>query len=200
MRTNRPAALLVAALTGLLARPTAAQETVRPLPSAPMPAAPSSPAPAPPGPSAGAALADRALRERLFAHEALAQDSGDRVVKDNQPLAATDAYRLLGRPDLVKRVHNRKFAKGVLITAGLLVISWSLLALASPGRIDFSDTGGCGGCNHSDDTAAEMSLLLGAGATVMGIVLDSDPLSHDEKARLLQDYNQRLRSNIGLAF
>lgn len=34
----------------------------------------------------------------------------------------------------------------------------------------------------------------------MGIVLDSDPLSHDEKARLLQDYNQRLRSNIGLAF
>jgi len=166
----------------------------------------------PPAVAADAQL--RALREQLFAQGALYLDFRSHMMQGGRTIDAADAYLIVGRPDLANRVRQRRTAKGVTRGLGIAALTLGLVWGIVEGIAVTFDNGthrflnGCGSMSIEPDCADRshasaipgVMILGGAAAWVTGAVMPEDPLGDAEKARVVDDYNRRLRAGMGLSF
>lgn len=209
MRNVLVAAALAASLIVLRARPAAAQ-TIEPLPE-PSPAVVPEPAQTTPAARAEAARV-RALQEQLFVRDAISL-TGNRITRGDIQLKAGSLYTIVGRPDLVDQIRRRRVGKTVAISTGIGLAAVGTLW----GLVDAAGTSVQNGWNRAanlcgtaevseectDKSRASMipwAIAIGGGALALGgAVMPSDPLNSWEKRELIDDYNRRLRADIGLS-
>jgi len=170
---------------------------------------------APVVPPAGAADAQlQALREQLFARNAVYLDFRSHMMQGGRTIDAADAYLIVGPPDLANRVRRRRTAKGVTRGLGIAALTLGLVWGIVEGIAVTFDNGthrflnGCGSMSTEPQCADRshvsaipgIMILGGAAAWVTGAAMPEDPLGDAEKARVVDDYNRRLRAGMGLSF
>jgi hypothetical protein len=139
---------------------------------------------------AGEDVRTQLLREQLFASGALGGTPA-RVTRGGAPIDTRSFYRLVGRGDLADRIGSRRAAKGILIGTGATAVTLGFL-------VGLADSYCFDNCHRQSEPFAGALLIGGAVATLVGIVVPSDPLDAAEKSALIDDYNRRLRAHLGL--
>ena len=166
---------------------------------------------APPSRAESAQL--RWLQEQLFVRDALYLDHRANVMVAGRTVDPADAYLIVGRPDLANRVRDRRRTKSLTrgvgvgaFTVGIVVGLVNGIATALDNS--FSRPLSCGSMSLDPECAdkshaSSIPWLVAIGGGVVWLTsatISEDPLGSAEKARLVADYNERLRAGLGLSF
>jgi len=172
--------------------------------------------------------ADRAAEEeyeqRYLAFEDLGTidpDTGAFVVQttlyqgnSKQPIGPEAFYRLVGREDLARQYREREEGRGVLMGAGIVttlgaVIGSIVIAKGSSAPCDVSSPAyfqcAVAASEDSDSrlhTAAAVGViggLLGVTLFLVGLRGDANPIGLPARRELADQYNQKLRLQLGLS-
>lgn len=149
----------------------------------------------------------RWLQEQLYARDGLYFNVRTGVAQGGRAVDTADAYLIVGRPDLASKVRDRRATKGALRDLGLIAVTLGLVVGVADAFATSLDNGWddltCGSmCAHrSQASPLPWIVAFGGGvAAITGIVIPEDPLDSAQKARLIDDYNRRLRAGLGLSF
>jgi hypothetical protein len=129
--------------------------------------------------------------------------------KYRKPLAGADLYDAIDRPDLAATYRQRATGKYLLCGAGLaLIVGGGAYAIANfssaPPDLNLPPAQFAQQAQAASDAAREAALIgiaISSGGVVLlmvGALLDVDPLNASEARRLVDEYDQRLKGELGL--
>jgi hypothetical protein len=108
--------------------------------------------------------------------------------KEGRMLEPLEIFELAQRPDLVKSYHSRRRLKWIIGGIGLgMLIGSSILPVVVGGNDGWKW--------YVASTGATVGLVVALG----GAVMSPSPISHGEMRGLVEEYNRKLRTELGLA-
>jgi len=134
--------------------------------------------------------------------------------KYKQPIGPEAFYRLVGREDLALQYHDREEGRAVLMGAGLVTLLGTAIASiaigsgsSAPCDVFSPAFAQCTAAASADDdsrlkTAATIGIVgavLGSALFVAGLAIDPQPVGAPAQRELADQYNQKLRLQLGLS-
>jgi len=134
--------------------------------------------------------------------------------KYRDPIAPGAFYRLVGREDLAQQYEGREQARTTLHTVGTLTflagaVGAAVVAFGSSSSCDPSNPGFAQCASAAEDDARSRGLmslaLVGVGAVLGGSIylagsqMDPQPVNVAAQRELADQYNQKLRMQLGLS-